>query len=152
MCKNYIYATAFWKDMKIYIQLHIPVLCSEHLSLFRPLQTPASEQGAYPPSQVCQLDVFSDLPTIGTHGKKNARCCQCQDTAAEQSCELCPWSWMIFFTSLKWLENSKEILLGIKMCQKEKHGFAVAIIRLFCCNDSCFVLQSVGHEWVLTSP
>lgn len=56
--------------MKIYIQLHIPILCSEHLSLFRPLQTPASEQGAYPPSQVCQLDVFSDLPTIGTHGKK----------------------------------------------------------------------------------
>lgn len=150
--KIIIYATAFWKGMKIYIELLIPVLCSKHLTLFRVLCRAQALSREPIFLHVCQVDVFSDPTSYQNTWEKNANCCQCQGTAAEQSCEPCPWSWMIFFISLKWYENSKGILLGIKMCQKGKHGFAVVLIRLFCCNESCFVLQSVGHEWVLRSP
>lgn len=64
-----------------------------------PLETPGSEQGAYFPSQASQLDVFSDPKYYQYTWGKNARW-QCQGTAAEQSCEPCPWSWMIFFTKM----------------------------------------------------
>lgn len=148
MCKNYM-PQHFGKVWKICTQLHIPVLCSKHQL--------CSESFAEPGLWAGSLSSFTGVPAWCLQwpyllSEQNARCCQCQGTAAEQSCEPCPWSWMIFFTWLKWSKNSKEILLGIKMCQKGKHVFAVMLIRLFCCNDFCFVLQSVGHEWVLTSP
>lgn len=123
--------------------LHIPALCSKHLTLFRVLCRPQA---------LSREPIFLHRYANEKHGEKSSRCCQCQDTTAEQSCEPCSWAWMIFFTSLRWLENSKEMLLGIKMCQKGKHCLAVVLIRLFYYNDSCFVLQSLGDEWILTSP
>lgn len=82
---------------QIYIQLYIPVLCSKHLTLFRVLCRPQ----ALSREPIFLHRYANSLKTW----EKTARCCQCQGTAREQSCEPCPWSWMTFFTWLKWLEN-----------------------------------------------
>lgn len=104
-----------------YRKLHIHTPCSKHLILFRALWRCRSM--SRDPIFIHWYAIFMSkvtLPLAEHVEDKKARCCRCQGTAVEQSCEPRLWSWMVFFALVKWWNRPKKYCWELK-CVKREH-------------------------------